>query len=38
MRKEIEKLLRETKLDEQLKTFGLWNEWQRNTEAGRATQ
>jgi carboxypeptidase Q len=37
-RKEIEKLLRDTKLDEQLKTFGLWNEWQRNTEAGRATQ
>lgn len=34
-RPEIEKLLRDTKLDEQLKTFGLWEEWQKNTGAGR---
>ncbi len=34
-RREIEKLLRETKLDEQLKIFGLWEEWERNTSAGR---
>ena len=34
-RPEIEKLLRDTKLDDQLKTFGLWDEWQKNTGAGR---
>jgi carboxypeptidase Q len=34
-RPEIEKLLQDTKLDEQLKTFGLWEEWQKNTAAGR---
>jgi len=33
-RSQIEKLLRDTKLDEQLKTFGLWDEWQKNTDAG----
>jgi Zn-dependent M28 family amino/carboxypeptidase len=33
-RAQIEKLLRDTKLDEQLKTFGLWEDWVRNTGAG----
>lgn len=34
-RPEIEKLLRDTKLDDQLKIFGVWDEWQKNTGAGR---
>lgn len=35
-RAEIERLLRDTKLDEQLKIFGMWDEWEKNTGAGRA--
>ena len=34
-RAEILKLLLDTKLDEQLKTFGLWDEWEKNTTVGR---
>ena len=34
-RAEILKLLQDTKLDEQLKIFGLWDEWEKNKAAGR---